>query len=318
MEVKATPLRSDVPASVLDLVDKAAALGIPGSRKIVLRAFDDLVDGIGVGAAAEAAATGSTAPIFELTDVWDEFDATLVSVFDPEDGPLVRTMARAVKDSLGDLAVPGAGLDVADVAAQSEAWLMRNGARLVTNVTGNTRLAITNVVQNAFAGPESVQAAAREIMRIKGFGLTVPQMSSLEKLTAGWMSEGLSPKTIERLGKKAHGAMLRRRARVVAQTEAYNAGHAAQGLLWKEATAEGGLDPGDFVQEWVTRVIRVCPRCQALDGTVAEINGGTFTSRVVEDGSFAGQVIEIAAPTVHPLCFCARRIINREDALEIT
>ncbi len=319
-EHKAEPLRDDVPAFVLDLIDRAGALGLASVRKAIIGAFDALAAGIGAGSVEDSMATGSAGPILAATDAWETFASKLLEPFEAESA-LANVMAFAAAESLATLPVDVVGLDMGAVNDQAVAWLEREGAKLVTVVSNNTRAAINQLVQDAFAGSDSVQSAAAKILRVKGFGLTRPQAISYEKWVAGLLDPdgpgaGLSERKIRQLMRQKYQKMLKHRAGVVADTETKNAGNASQGQLWREAVAQEKLDPAVYVMEWVTRVVGACPRCEALDGTTAEIVGGQFESRLVESGSFAGQVIIIGSPTVHPKCQCTRRIINRADALD--
>ncbi len=321
-ETKAEPLRPDVPDAVLDLIDRAAALGIPGARKIILEAFEDLMKNIGVGQIAEAIAIGAAGPIYATTEPWDAFSAKLMTLFEI-DGPLAATMAGATAGTINTLPIDPIGLDAVAIDAAAEAWLQRNGAKLITQVTNNTRDAINQLVKDAFSGPDTIKRSARKILRSKNFALNHRQAQSFEKFVAGLLDPtgpgaDLSAAKIQQLIDRKYAKMLKQRAKLIAQTEAYNAGNAAQSQLWREAAASGDLDPEIYTQEWVTRMVNSCPRCIALDGATAEINGGVFTSQViVGGGKWDGQIIVIAQPLVHPGGFCTRRIINREDALDL-
>ena len=319
---KASPLRDDVPDFILDLIDDAAAAGLPKIRRLVLEAFDELVDGIAAGPIAESVASGSAGPIFAVVSAWEAFADKLGEIFDPDGGALLGVIERIQESSIAALPVDVVGLDMEAVAARSIAWLEREGAKQIAAITRNTRTAINKLVQDAFAGPESIQQAAKKILRSKGFTLDPRRAAAFEKYVAALLDPkgpggDLTAKQIQRLINQKHRRMLRQRALMIAQTEAYNAGNAAQGEVWKEAVLQEHLDPALYVMEWVTRVINVCPRCQALDGTTAEITGGLFTSRPIDGGGkFNGQVIQVASPTVHPFCYCTRRIIARVDALD--
>lgn len=317
---KAEPLR-EVPAAVLDIIDNAVAAGVPAARRIILEAFQELIEGIGAAQIAEAIDIGAAGPIYATTEPWEAFEAKLFELFDAE-GPIAAAGAVATAETVQVLPVDPAGIDFDAVSDAAVAWLDRRGARLVTAVSDNTRSAINLLVQDAYSGPASVEQAARRILKAKGFGINRPQARSFERFVADLLDpsgagSGLTAKKIQQLIDKEHRRLLKVRANTIAATETANAGNAAQGRLWAQSVLDGVLDPQIYVMEWVTRVVDVCPRCQALDGTTAELDNGIFRSRpVVGGGKWNGRIIEVSSPTVHPYCYCTRRVIRRVDALD--
>lgn len=299
--------------------DQSARLSQPAIRSLVLEAIDGLRAGIRAAEVEAALAQRSPVPIFESA-AWERFSQTLAKIFGVEDdGALLRTMKSAARKALESSPVVDSSAFVFEpVFTRAVDWLEREGARLVTVVTESTRAAIRRVVQDAFVEPLGVRQAARRILEIRGFGLNVPQTRSFERYVGALLtrelpgSEDLSGKQIQRLIDIRFRVLRRERARLVAKTESYNAAAASQRDLWSEAVTQEQIDPEVYLLEWVTRVIRVCPRCIALAGKTAEIQGGTFTSgTIVGGGRFDGTQIVVERPTVHPDCYCALRVIRR-------
>ena len=311
---KAHPIREDAaPAWVLDLIDLAAEAGMPGVADKVVEASRILTASIGPGPVAEAIRSGSSSVILDQEDAWVAFEAKLSEIFAP-DGPLSATMRTAISGAIQGAPVPMV-IDTGVIAERSGAWLSRHGGQRITGLSANTRAGITRLVQDAFAAPQGVKDAARAILRSDGFALTERQAVSFERFVERLTAPGTgTPAGIQQAIDRRYTKMLRQRADLVAQTEAYTAGNAGQIETWRTGTATGQIDGSLYVIEWVTRVIDVCPRCQALDGTTASIDGGIFTSREVESGPWSGQVLEVSAPTVHPRCYCTTHLIRADQA----
>lgn len=300
--------------------DRAARLSQAEIAALVAAAVAALREGIRRSEILAALAQRSPAPIFESA-AWDDLAAELAKIYGP-DGPLSKTMKSAARSALRTPAIKGAtDFSFDAVFARSRDWLDREGGRLITAVSEGTREAIREVVKNAFAEPLGIRDAARNILDIKGFGLNRPQSRSFNRWVEALLSrqvegsENLSGEQIQRLIDARYKKMLKQRARLIAKTESRNAAAAAQRELWSEAVDQGLLDADAYVLEWVTRVIRVCPRCIALAGAIAEINGGDFTSANIEGGGrFDGTQIVVTRPTVHPDCYCALRVRRRPKA----
>lgn len=309
--------------ATIDALDAAAAASQAAVRRAVIDAITALRQGITDAEVRAALESRSAVPIFESA-AWIAFAKLLSSIF-ASDGPLRRTMDRAItRTLLSTPVVDPAAFSFEPVYERAILWLEREGARFVTNVTLGTKAAIRRITQESFAEPVGIREAARRLLKLKGFGLTVPQTRTLRLYTTALMtgeiegSAGLTSKQIDRLVQKRFNLMRKQRARLASHTEPANAGLAAQRELWDEAVLQQQLDVDLYVLQWVTRVIRVCPRCIALNGKLAEIHGGLFTSRpIAGGGKWNGIRIVIARPTVHPDCHCALRVVRRPEASEV-
>ena len=308
--------------ATIDALDSAAAVSQAAVRRMVLKALAALRNGITTAEVQAALDSRSAVPIFESI-AWVSFTEILAGIF-ADDGPLRRTMDHAITQTLLSTPVTDASTFAFEqVFERAVLWLDREGARLVTSVTEGTKQAIRQIISEAYVEPVGIREAARRLLKLKGFGLTVRQELTLRRYTTALItgeiegSAGLTSKQIDRLVLKRFNLMRKQRARLVARTESYNAGNAAQRELWDETVLQGLLDVDVYVLQWVTRVIRVCPRCISLSGKTAEIHGGLFTGKpVVGAGKWNGIQIVIARPTVHPGCFCSMRVIRRPEPEE--
>ncbi len=302
--------------------DRSVRLSRAAVSALFLQAMAELRTDITIGEVEAALAQRSPLPIFE-SKAWVKFRDTVGAIFSTAtDGPLMRTMISAARSAFATSPVADpAGFSFDLVFERAIEWLEREGAKFVTVIDTQTRDGVRIIIQRAFAEPLSQRQGAREILKLKGFGLNRPQSASLAnfaaKLKAGELpefpgSENFSDKEIRKMIEKRYQVLRKRRARVVAHQEPAEAASAAQRLLWDEAAAQRQIDTELYVLQWVTRIIRVCPRCIALSGKTAEIVGGTFVSDpVIGGGSVGGTVIHASRPTLHVDCHCGLRIILR-------
>ena len=92
----------------------------------------------------------------------------------------------------------------------------------------------------------------------KALALYVASLAATPKLTQQ-QQEARAAKLAARLR--------RQRALTIARTETMRAANMGQQLLWKQAQAQGLIDPTRVVREWiVTRDDRTCPICRPMDG----------------------------------------------------
>jgi hypothetical protein len=306
--------------TVVPAIDRAALLAIPAIRKLFIAAVTGLRDGITDDQVADAIAGGGAAAILGNEEAWGVFASILGDAFVPE-GPLSKAMAAVIRRTSAEAPLAGLALDQQAIRDAAARWLDRHGAAQVQQITESTRVGVKAVVEEAFAGPLSRREAARRLTKIKGFGLTQKQGADLgswmerQKATGKW--DALTEREIQYRIDREFNRRVRERANVVAHTEAYDAGNQARIDTYRAAVDQGVLGAGDYLLEWITRGYNVCPRCDALDRKTAEIVGGVFVSDVVKEGKYAGQVLRVERPTVHPRCYCTLRSIARSEAAEL-
>lgn len=309
---------------IIAAYDAAARLGRPEVQRLAFEAFQILRREIHRNEVKAALQQRSPVPIFE-SPAWGSYREALLRISaQTDEGPLLRVMDAAFRKTLRVTPVADAtAFEWEAVYDTAREWLDREGAKMVTGITDGTRAAIRRTVSEAFSETTSVRQAARKMLDIKGFGLTHRQAGGFRRYVQSAIhrqlpgTENYTAKGIQRLIDVRYRKMLRQRAERIARTETYNAASAAQRELWGEAVAQRQLDADLYVLEWVTRPIRVCPRCIALAGKTAEIRGGVFTSDpVVGGGKFDGTQIVVERPTVHTGCYCALRVIRRPTSTE--
>ncbi len=295
--------------------ERAARPGQRGVISIAQAAMIALGEGIDEETIAAALANRSAIPIYG-SQGWSDFISELTKIYEvADDSPIFVAMKKAAQEAHAVL--PGPFVDPAAfqferVFDRARSWMRLNGAQRVTAITASTRKAIQAVIDDAFAEPLGVQQAARRMLDIKALGLNDQQRMTLMKYGRQLEVEGGKPAAIQSKMRTRYKQLRRKRARLIAKTESYDSAAAAQRQLWVEAVQQDQLNVENYLLEWVTRVLRVCPRCIALNGKTAEIEGGQFVSdTIVGGGKFDGTQIVVERPTVHPDCYCAMRMIRR-------
>lgn len=171
----------------------------------------------------------------------------------------------------------------------SVGWAERHAARLVTQVTDETRKAVRALVVESFADQITPRQLAKQMRQV--VGLTQRQALSLQHKRASFVAEGLDSATIERRIERAANVALRDRSMLIARTETIAAANAGQTEAWRQGRSEGLIDI-ELVKEWITTPDdRTCPECEPLDG-----------EQRLLDHPFTGGVME---PPLHPDCRCA-------------
>ena len=282
---------------------------IPGLRRIVVAAIEELHDGISVSEAERAIATRSTAPLLDSAG-WARFEQALAIAFSPG-GPLDAMTEAIIADSLKEQVLKGVQLDLQPIRERAAKWLEIEGADQVTRISNETKKALRELITKASRAPLSIEEAARQIIKTRGFGLSRPLQRQYLKYTGElverWQAGDLTRRQVHHLAGIRFQRLKRERAKLIARTEANNAGNEARRLLWSEDKRQGEISSAEYILRWITRNIGVCPRCSALSNKTAEIDG-EFVSDPVKSGRYAGQVIRIKRPTVHPKCFCGVRM----------
>lgn len=301
---------------IIHALDQPAALSISEVQGIVQQAFSAMLGEISVSAAEEAIRSGKAAPILDLSKPWEELAKILGEAF-TAGGALGKTFYKAAEMTSHEAPLAAKPLDLKPIEDYAVRYLDQEGGRLISQITESTQQAIVEIIQQTFTGPIDVQQAARELVALREFGLSSRGQASLLNYTAdlqAQVDEGdMSVSQMRHLAGVRGQALRRERGVLVAQTESYNAGNAGRRKMYEEAADQGELDTEVYVLRWVTRAIHVCPRCEALHDKTAEIKGGEFVSSPVKSGNFAGKVIKVKLPTVHPGCFCAIQSVRKSD-----
>lgn len=295
-------------------VDVAAARYGPRIRRIVRQAMAELAASANPGAMESALAYGDPV-LVERVYRWDRIARGFDAMVDDGDevGPVVRMFDAGVALGVSTLPLPAATalpspIDLARTPAAREA--VRNGvAELVRDVTEETKRGIAQVVADFYAagrqggglgGGGIAQRDIRAVLTAREtaglVGLTRPQSRVLARYSQGLLEDpGLSAAKIQKLVAKKRDELVALRAKVISDTEGARAARTGQTHAWGEAVRRGQVDRGDWVQEWVTRLVNSCPECERMDGQTAEIGE-----------SFRGGEIPL-----HPRCQCFSRLVPR-------
>jgi len=209
----------------------------------------------------------------ELTD-WEMIEEYGKNAMKPA---TLKVMQKGGNAAFKSLAISGS-FDVLNVQAVKAAD--KFVAKLVTNVTKETKAGIRNFISTGIKEGKSMPKIARELRPI--VGLTKPQVQSVAnyrkllgdkekfpKLTAGDVD-----RKVQRYTDKTH----RRRMDTIARTETAH----AQNIGYVQGLAENGVTEFEFESE-----LDACPECTALKGD-----------------KFPAEEAQDIIP-VHPRCRCA-------------
>lgn len=171
-------------------------------------------------------------------------------------------------------------------------WAETNSARLVTQVSEETRTMLQRLAARLLRGDATVADTARAIRPL--IGLTERDAQAVVNYRAGLAQSGVAPIKIEAAAQRYATRLLRSRAKTIARTEVLNAASAGQQAIWQEAIDTGVVAHADVEQKWITSA-GACPKvCEPMNGQTAPL-GGLFQTG---DGRL------IPRPTAHPNCRC--------------
>jgi hypothetical protein len=189
------------------------------------------------------------------------------------------------------------GIDVAFNVQDPEALAAIDAytGRQITAISQMTREAVRGIIQRAFESGTPITQQISEIAEL--VGLTPRQAESLARFRQGLLDAGEKPGRVQELVERRAQAGRRLRAEVIARTEGLSAVHEGQDARWRQAVADGLLDPNRFRRHFVvTPDDRLCPVCAPVPGMNS--NGVGF------DTLFATPVGAIHHPPIHPMCRC--------------
>lgn len=192
---------------------------------------------------------------------------------------------RQVKDVDGD-----------DVESLVDRWAREN-ARLVGNrVEQTTRRGMQRIVEEGLRRGWSDDKTGEALVR--WMGVTPTDASSLARQADSLEAEGVDPMTAT---SRRAGQMVRRRAEMIAATEANATRNAASNDLWQEMERQGQIAPGSTVS-WELDA-NPCRVCVEIASAGEKPLGHTWSSTI---SGWSGK-----APPAHPRCRCELRLIPK-------
>ena len=180
------------------------------------------------------------------------------------------------------------------------AYAKTSSAKLIKDISEDTRQAIRDILANAFQFGGSPAEQAKMLKDL--IGLTQRDQQLLKQYREALIAHGLDDATVQKLVQEMHDKKLANRAENIARTETIDAANEGQRLAWIQAKKDGLLTD-DWFREWVvTPDDRLCPVCSAMEGQTSTIDG-KFTSS--SNGS------KIEGPTLHPRCRCTTKLVEK-------
>ena len=170
-------------------------------------------------------------------------------------------------------------------------WIKKNSAKLVVEVSEETKKGIRQVLLNAppekRADPNRI---AREVKQL--VGLTSRQAQAVQNYRDMLEEKGYIPDEVMELCEKYYTKQLNYRGENITRTELIRAANEGQLEVWNQAADEGLFKKDEAYKLWiVTPDDRLCDFCAPLDG-----------EKVGFEDDFEGGV---SVPPLHPQCRCA-------------
>ncbi len=293
-----------------ELVHRIAARLEPEIRRTFLNAIDALKKAVPVNRLTE---------LLEDGKVFDALDALNVQLTPSELAPI----RDAIADAASRVAAPTAvefGLNFEMVQPRAIAWAEQHAGRLITQISEETRQAVSDIVVRSLREGGAPRQQARLIREI--VGLTRRDAQAVDRFLTGAVDSGMLRSRAEQQAERMARRLLRRRAENIARTETIQASNMGTQLAWETAQDQGLLPPQTFKVWIATEDSRTCPICAVLDGNVGEL-GGRF--EVVEEATsfdIEGETITVSGtrplarptttqtPPSHPSCRCTMGIVT--------
>lgn len=236
---------------------------------------------------------------FALRAAMAGFEADLAAT-SPRITVAVRTGALAAYTALPDRIREQMAFNVTNRLATRAAG-SRSSARLVREVTDETKQAIRTVVRRAFQEQITPRDTAKLIRPL--IGLTQRQALAVVRRRFERLAQGHDAASVAADAERYAARLLTQRARLIARTEIIRASVTGQLDLWRTAT-DRGLLGADMWKRWiVTDDDRLCPICRAMTGRTVP-REANFRVGGRRGGSVAG-------PPAHPACRCAIGLVRR-------
>lgn len=297
-----------------DLLDGLAAKFEPRIRAAFLRAIEDIRSKVDVPALRDAIARNDMPEVLRLLGLTGA--QPFGGVLDPVRSLYLDAGKAAAETKPGRLEVRWDMLEPRTVG-----MLREYGARLIAQITNDTREGVMEVVAGQLAAGANPRTVATRIGQM--VGLTRSQARAvlsyrraLQELKAEALvrrlrdgrfdrtvaraierGEGLPAKTIDLLVKRYQERALRRRGETIARTESIRAANLANYAAMRQAIDQGRVEAATVTRRWVVaRDERTCPTCKA----VPKLNPNGVG--MVEP--FQTPIGVVQHPPLHPNCRC--------------
>jgi SPP1 gp7 family putative phage head morphogenesis protein len=267
--------------------------------QIINSATSDLSDASVSSAVKAAISTGNIEQVVD-TFPWEATAFTLSQT--------VSAFKRAIKGDIGK-GFPKTGFvgrfDYTD--PRSTEYALKQSAKLVTNMTGQMKDRVREVVGRAFTENITVVDTARELRSF--INLTSRQEVTLSKFIdlnrARLMEEGLSGRKLENrlneLVDRQYKKMVSQRSKVIARNEILEAENAGRMLGFEQSIEQGWASPVSM-KRWSTSTDeRTCDICMPMNGMSVQWNQ-YFPNGVYD-------------PPAHIMCRCSISLLEPDSPL---
>ena len=220
----------------------------------------------------------------------------------------VSAFKRAIKGDIGK-GFPKTGFvgrfDYTD--PRSTEYALKQSAKLVTNMTGQMKDRVREVVGRAFTENIPVYDTAKELRSVinltKRQELTLGKFNDLNR--ARLMDEGLSGRKLEtklsELTDRQYKKMISQRSKVIARNEILEAESAGRSLGFEQSVEQGWASPVSM-KRWSTSTDeRTCTICMPMNGMSVQWN------RYFPNGVFD--------PPAHIMCRCSISLLEPDSPL---
>lgn len=243
-------------------------------RRDVLRALSALANSISTSRIAQAIASGRSGDLERIV----------------ADLPMrLRRVERIIERAATDAALLQQLQAVNPLAVQAA---RAQTAKLIRDITNETRQAITTAITDAVSARITTIEAAKVIKA--SIGLTSRQAKAVVALRQRLVAAGLSQAVVDARVARYGAKLLAYRAKMIARTEIMRAANAGVQAAWEQAQRAGQLR--NLARTWITTPDdRLCPICAPLEG-----QRRSMTEPFVSPTN--GQAYLI--PPAHPNCRC--------------
>ena len=259
----------------------------PALRRAFLEAISQLRGRIDPQRLLQLIAAGDQG---NLGAFWRAYEAEMGVAFRPAIRDTLLGAAAATNRRLG------AGISFDLTNSRAVELIETQAARLVQNITEESRQAIREVLRQGFLGNADVPTMARRIRQ--SIGLTPRYATAVENYRRAQVQSGASQSRADSRAEAYSDELLRLRATTIARTETIMAANGGQQAVWQEARRQGLIAPTQRRIWVVTPDDRLCPICEAI---ASENQDGVG----MDEPFRSSDVGAVMFPPAHPSCRCA-------------